>query len=348
MATEPGAADYGDRIAAERRLFNEETSVHDLPRICFYWLDKWILPKLRTLGVQGATEMFEMYLAGHCRRPEPHQRRFVSIGAGNCDLEVDLAQRLRQRGFADFRIECLEMNPAMLARGSANADRAGVAANLEFVEADVNRWRAEHAYDVVFASHSLHHVLNLEGLFEQVRGALGPGGQFVVSDIIGRNGHMRWPEALEIVQEFWVELPPPYRYNRQLSRQEEVYENRDCSAEGFEGIRAQDILPVLLRTFHFELFFAFGNAILPFVDRAFGHNFDAAGQWDREFIDRVHLRDEREMLAGRIQPSIMMAVLGNDATVPTRFLAPFSPDYCVRWPDGQEGRASFSTAHQPG
>ncbi len=66
---------------------------------------------------------------------------------------------------------------------------------------------------------------------------------FVTNDMIGRNGHQRWPEALEIVNQYWHELPEAYRYNKLLSRYEPEYMNWDCSTEGFEGIRAQDILP---------------------------------------------------------------------------------------------------------
>lgn len=342
MASPTDAPDYGDRIAAEHRLFNETTDVHDLPGIYHYWSEKWILPKLRAFGIPDAIGLFENYLTGQCRRPGAHRRQFISIGAGNCDLEIELAGRLRHKGFNNFVIECLELNPAMLARGEETASRAGVGDNLIFVEGDMNRWKTDHLYDAVIASQSLHHVVALEELFERIQKALVPGGQFILSDIIGRNGHMRWPEALEIVHHFWKEMPPSYRYNRPLRRQEDVYDNWDCSAEGFEGIRAQDILPLLLRTFHFEIFIGFGNVILPFVDRAFGHNFDPAGQWDRDFIDRVHLRDESEMLAGRIKPTIAVAVLGTDTAVPTQYLAPFSPAFCVRWPDGPAEEAATS------
>ena len=325
---------YSDRIAAEHRHFNETTRVHDLPGIYHYWSGKYILPKLRAFGIEGAPEMFEACLTRHCERPGADQRRFVSIGAGNCELEVNLARQLLRKGHTNFVIECLELNPAMLERGRALAREAEVDGRLAFVETDMNQWRAERAYDVVLASQSLHHVQNLEGLFAQVRGALPPGGQFAVSDMIGRNGHMRWPEALPIVEQFWRELPPPYRYNQALQRHEEVFDNWDCSTEGFEGIRAQDIMPLLLERFHFEFFVAFGNVIVPFVDRAFGHNFDAARDWDREFIDRVHRRDEQEMLAGRVKPTIMVAILGADSSIATQYLAPFSPSFCVRWPEG--------------
>ena len=73
---------------------------------------------------------------------------------------------------------------------------------------------------------------------------------------------MRWPEALAIVHELWKELPDRYKYNHQLKRLEIEYENWDCSRQGgFEGVRAQEILPLLLKKFHFDLFVGFGNVI---------------------------------------------------------------------------------------
>jgi hypothetical protein len=149
--------------------------------------------------------------------------------------------------------------------------------------------------------------------------------------MIGRNGHMQWPEAMRIVHEYWRELPAPYRWNVQLQRHEEMHENWDCSNEGFEGIRAQDILPLLLERFEFELFIGYGNIIDPFIDRSFGPNFDADAEWDRALIDRIHARDEAEMLAGRIKPTHMMATLRKRPYAGERRHRPgLSPQYCVR------------------
>ena len=54
-------------------------------------------------------------------------------------------------------------------------------------------------------------------------------GRFITSDMIGRNGHQRWPEALAIVQEFWRELPKAYRYNLLCRATRTQYLNWDCS-----------------------------------------------------------------------------------------------------------------------
>jgi hypothetical protein len=122
---------------------------------------------------------------------------------------------------------------------------------------------------------------------------------------------------LEAVRHFWRRLPPSYRYNWQLRRYEESFMDWNCATEAFEGIRAQDILPLLIENFHFEKFAAFGNVIDPFVDRGFGPHFDPTREWDRAFIDELHAFDERGFREGTLTPTHLFAVLSNNATAPT-------------------------------
>ena len=329
-------AGYRARVAAETGIYKDCVDVHELPPVFHYWSNKHLRPKLEAFGFSAPNDMFRQYLLAQAQRRPRGALRFASIGAGNCDLEIALASSLRDQGHADFVIDCLELNPTMLERGRAGAAGQGVAEHIRLVPADFNVWTPAVDYDAVLANQSLHHVVNLEGLFGRIKGCLKPQGAFLISDIIGRNGHQRWPEALAIVHEFWRRLPPSYRFNNSLARYEERYEDWDCSTESFEGIRAQDILPLLVAQFHFRLFVGFGNVIDPFIDRAFGHHFDVTQAWDRAFIDEVHERDEREMAAGRIKPTHMIAVVGNDAGEAPRFHPPLSPSFCIRAPQASE------------
>jgi SAM-dependent methyltransferase len=235
----------------------------------------------------------------------------------------------------------------MLERGRMDASQKGVGNYIGGLQADFNRWEPENEYDAVIACQSLHHVINLEGLFNQIKDALKPNGLFIISDMVGRNGHRRWPEAFRIVQEFWRQLPQPYRFNHALRRHEESYVNWDCSTEAFEGIRSQDILPLLLENFHFQLFLAYGNVIDPFVDRGFGHNFDVNSEWDRNFIERVHERDVQEMLVGRIKPVHMEAVVRKEPCEAMQFEPPFTPEFCVRRPNPQDDGLVAGTVLMP-
>lgn len=324
---------YSGRVASEKARYAECQQVHDLPPIFHYWSDTYIRPKLEPFGFRSPDEIFAKYLTEQYEQRLDRPLRFASVGSGNCNLEIAFAARMVARGYSRFAVDCLELNPAMLKRARAAAARAGVGEQIRLVEVDVNQWTADHEYDAAIANQSLHHILNLEGLFRQIWLCLQPHGCFVISDMIGRNGHLRWPEALDVVHEFWRKMPPSYRFNHSLQRHEELYRNWDCSAESFEGIRSQDILPLLVKTFHFRLFVGFGNVIDPFTDRAFGINFDANAAWDRAFIDQVHRRDEQEMRAGRIKPTHMLAVVDKDSDTATLFHEPFAPAFCVRRTD---------------
>ena len=88
---------------------------------------------------------------------------------------------------------------------------------------------------------NIHHGLSKDGVFASI-------------DMIGRNGHMRWPEALEEIERVWKFIPDQWKYNFQLQAYFDTYVNHDCSTVGFEGVRAQDILGILVDTFCFTGF----------------------------------------------------------------------------------------------
>src|ERR1035437_3412974 len=187
--------DYQKRMAKERGRFESVTQVHDLPPIFHYWSNKYIRPMVEEFGFSQAGEFFAKFLAAAAERVGGSPV-FLSLGAGNWDTEVQTAQMLRKAGLTDFVIECLELNPEMLKRGKELATSSGLGTNLAFIEGDFNRWKADKQYTAIFANQALHHVLELEHLFAEVKRGLHSDGFFVASDIIGRNGHLRWPEAL--------------------------------------------------------------------------------------------------------------------------------------------------------
>jgi len=324
--------EYQVRLASETQTYKDVEDINELPPIFHYWSNRYLRPMLEEFGCSNPDQFFAKYLLESAARSSDDSPCFLSVGAGNCDTEVRVAQLMRSAGLHSFTIECLDMNPHMLKRGQQMAQRENVANHLTFSEGDFNKWTATRRYGGVMANQSLHHVLKLESLFDEIKRSLQEGCYFVASDIIGRNGHQRWPEALAEVQKFWQELPSGYRYNRQLRRQEDVFQDWDCSVEGFEGIRAQDVLPLLLERFKFKLFVGFANVVDIFIDRSFGHNFDGDGSWDRSFVDRLHAFDEKAFAQGSITPTHMMAVMATQSAscVSSRGI---TPERSVRTPD---------------
>ena len=332
MHSRPREISYAGRLAQERRRFDTVSEFDDLPPIYHYWSNTFVRAMLERLGCRSAPTFLAKFLRESALRSGAKRPVFLSIGSGDGNNEVEIAQLLRAGGLEDFRIDCLELNPTLIKRATGDARVAGLSSQLHFLRGDFNKWRPRRRYDGVVANQSLHHVTNLEGLFDAVRDALAPGAFFVANDVIGRNGHQRWPEALHFVERFWRKLPRSHRFHHQFRRYEESFVDWDCSAVGFEGIRAQDVLPLLLERFHFHVFVGYGNAIDPFVDRGFGPSFDAAAAWDRAFVDCVHACDERALLAGYLTPTHMMAVMASEPAEQPYYARGLSPDASVRPP----------------
>lgn len=322
---------YAQRAQAEISYFQGAKAPSPLPEAFHYWTNKYLRPEVAR--VYGATGVVAVY-AQECAQAaaEAGIGRFLSIGSGRGDMEVELAQKLLSSGLKDFHIDCLEIAPQLCKEGQRLARQKAMESHVTFVQADLNTWKpeAEHCYAAVIANEILHHVVELEALFDNLLQALAPAGKLVTRDMIGRNGHRCWPEVRVIVDKLWSMLPPRCTFDQESQQFCETYPDRDCSSEGFEGIRAQDILPLLLERFHFEKFVAFGGIIERFTGRAFGQGLrieEDAG--DRALIDMLWLTNTFLIDSGQIKPTQLVATLRVE-DCPSLCGFGWAPAWCVR------------------
>jgi len=321
---------YATKLQAQIEQYREVANIHDLPDIFHYWSNKHLRPRLNE--VMGADTVSDFYALPFQRAlmSGDGDRRLLSIGAGDCSVEIGVAKRLRDLGVRDFELVCLEVSPHLIERAEVAIRRDSLESYVRPQSTDVNQWRPTEQFTGVMANHSLHHFVELEKVFAAVRESLDDQGVFVTNDMIGRNGHMRWPEVLEFVESIWAFMPDRYKFNRQLNRFEAAFVNWDCSSEGFEGIRAQDILPLLNRSFGFESFLAFGGIVDVFVDRAFGHNFDPSLDGDKAFVDFLQLLNDRLTDASVVKPTTMFAVMRKQTGLTPRVWRNWTPAECER------------------
>lgn len=323
---------YAAKLEAQIEQYRQVENIHDLPDIFHYWSNKHLRPRLNE--VMGADSIADFYALPMKRAIEAKgsAARLLSIGAGDCSVEVSVAKRLLDLGAYGFRLTCLEVSPHLVKRAqqAISDNQLGGLVSVQLV--DINQWEPRETYAAVMANHSLHHFVELERIFAGVHASLEESGAFVTNDMIGRNGHMRWPEVLEFVNGLWSFMPDRFKHNRQLGRFEAEFVNWDCSGEGFEGVRAQDILPLLNRTFGFESFLAFGGIVDVFVDRAFGHNFDPESSSDKAFVDFLQLLNDRLIEGGLVKPTTMFAVMRKGSECQTRAWKGWSPAFCERRP----------------
>jgi hypothetical protein len=180
------------------------------------------------------------------------------------------------------------------------------------VEADLNKIQVDGEFDMIMANHALHHIEGLETLFQYSKDHLNPRGIFATCDMIGRNGHMRWAETAAVISALWPYLSVEQRYHAQLQRMTDKFVDHDCSNEGFEGIRAQDILPLLLNYFKPYKFFGTGGFIDVLIDRGFGHGYDVNSETDVAFIRFISDLNEIMLDAGVVKPTWTMSYFTKD------------------------------------
>ncbi len=332
-------ASYTEKVQRQidqyRNVGQERTvaDIQELPAMFHYWSNRYVLPLIvEILGVGNIFELYSKYFAESLARI-PDNNRLLSVGCGDCSFETGVAQDLINKGVEDFVFECLDISPHLIRKSQERVDSLGLGAHFVIAQGDINHWTPAEIYCGVMAHQSLHHVVELERLLGSIRSALHPDGVFISSDMIGRNGHMRWPEALEIVNAIWAFLPDHLKHNRLLKRFEETYYNHDCSQEGFEGIRSQDILPLLVKSFHFERFLAYGNIPDVFIERCFGHNYSPDDGKERAFVDFLEFLNRLLIDLGHIKPTMMFAVMDMKPQGDTICYKHWTPEYCIRSTD---------------
>lgn len=330
-------SDYDERVRQQIAQYEFVENMHELPPIFHYFSNKVLRPILNeVMEADSMVEFFGKHLmagfqmnfdAGISQDPE-----FVSLGSGDGWLEIQIATYLKINFERPFRLTCLEVSPIQVARANAAISSAGLADRVFAVETDINRWAPDHHYDGIMAHHSLHHFVELEHIFAAAKSAMNGAANFVIADMIGRNGHMRWPETLEIIELLWKHLSPEKRRNHQMRNAPDLFDNWDCSGEGFEGIRAQDILPLLMGMFSFRRVIGVGGISDIFVDRAYGWNYDPHDPADLEFIDFVLETERRLTKLGHIKPTQMLAVIGRDLAGDPRVFDGLTVGKMVRQP----------------
>lgn len=319
---------YQTRLENELKRYKNNINVHDLPSIHHYWSNRYLSIYIKTLGYKSIRDVYFQ----HCRQAiiTKTLARFCSIGAGNCELEVNLVKQLVEAGFSNFTFKCIDVNQNMLERGNTKAKKFGLDKYIQFQVTDLNSWDEKGEYDVILAIQCLHHFVELETIFQKIFDNLENNGYFITHDMIGRNGHQRWAETLKIVRSFWQQLSPKYKFNHRNQQIEDTFINRDFSQHNFEGIRAQDILPLLNQTFNFELFVFWGGIIDPFISRAFGHNYDPNEVQDKAIIDKIQKVNEDLLIKKAIKPTQMIATMRKQKSIRKQFLYGLSPSDCIR------------------
>lgn len=228
----------------------------------------------------------------------------LGLGSGACGNELDGIAPILRRDNCELTLACVDVNETVLAQADKEAAQRGV--HFRSLVQDINRMTlGENQYDVIVAYASLHHFLDLDHVAREVNRALRPDGIFVTVDIPTRNGYLMWDQTLEAVNALWRILPPKYKIDHTGFAEPTFvakYVNIDYSANSFECINSEAILPAFRRHMREVVFVPALSIARRFFDTKFGPNYDLREPLDLAIFQMVMELDRYYLAAGILRP----------------------------------------------
>jgi ubiquinone/menaquinone biosynthesis C-methylase UbiE len=109
----------------------------------------------------------------------PRPRRVLDVGTGTALIALELCARA-----PDARVEAIDLAEHMLARATANVQRAGLGDRVRLARADAKATGlAGGAFDTVMSNSLVHHIPEPAGVFRETWRLLAPGGLLFVRDL---------------------------------------------------------------------------------------------------------------------------------------------------------------------
>ena len=148
---------------------------------------------------------------------------------------------------------------------------------------------------------------------ETVNNSLKNDGEFwSIAEYVGRNGSRLWPDSYKEANDIFISLPEKYRMNHVKQKDKVVLDenlpNLDCSLRTFEGIRAEDIIPVLDKKLVRNTVQQWSTIIWRILGPAYIPNYDMDNDEDRKLVEEIARKDIDFFLSGRLMPVGMNAI----------------------------------------
>lgn len=201
----------------------------------------------------------------------------ASVGCGVGHLERNLAS-----WNAFDQCDGFDIAPGALDIARKLAAEAGIE-NLNYAIQDMNTyiWPENH-YDVVWFSHSLHHIKNLEGLYEQLTRTLKPGGYVFFNEYIGPDRFDFTKRQKEVMSAAFTLIPQRFRRSFNVNYPHAFYQsvsipdpNEVHRLDPSESVRSSEIMPLLHQYFDVVEFNKAGGTLLHFLLSGIAGNFRA-------------------------------------------------------------------------
>ena len=208
--------------------------------------------------------------------------RILSLCSGAAGIE----RRLIADAGCPVEITLFDLNEKLMRTAAAALSPI---AKTSGVVGDINVISAEQfgnlTFDVAMFVSGLHHVVEIEHVLQTVVELLVPNGEFwIIGEAIGRNGNQLWPEALDAANGIFSSLPERFRRNAFTGKVDSTVPETDFGANSFEGIRSEEIEPLLLRYFDPVEIWRRNCFLWRLVNPVYFPNYDLNNEEDRYIV----------------------------------------------------------------
>ena len=208
--------------------------------------------------------------------------RILSLCSGAAGIE----RRILADTGCPVDITLFDLNEKLMREATATLSSV---AEISTILGDVNGISAEQfgnlTFDIAMFVSGLHHVVEIEHVVQTVIELLVRNGEFwIIGEAIGRNGNQLWPEALDAANGVFSLLPERFRLNAFTGNVDSMVPETDFSANSFEGIRSEEIEPLLSRYFDPVEMWRRNCFLWRLVNPAYFHNYDLNNQEDRHLV----------------------------------------------------------------
>jgi 2-polyprenyl-3-methyl-5-hydroxy-6-metoxy-1,4-benzoquinol methylase len=283
---------YEDRIANELQnhsgVFHQHASSEELER-CMPTIPAFNYA-LELYGPYLVSKMPSVAIDPHVLdviRKAQHPVRLLSLGCATGDWEMAIARNYPQK----CNLTLVDLNPELLAEAAAFGRKHDIEVRIE--PRDVNSYNITPGYyDFIVCRSSLHHFMMLERVLNEIRNGLADHGELlVIGESIGRKGLQIYPETEKIANDLFRALPARLRKNYYTGEVDTAIPNIDHSADCFEAVRSEEILPMLLEVFRPVEYVAYDSLVTLFFDFRYGRNYNLEDANDRQIIQRITALD---------------------------------------------------------
>jgi len=244
--------------------WDEHCKLHEEPSVLISWLDSPLVQDrcLKKLRVGDKLVSVTQWVLWVREKWVPSRLNYgLSIACGDGTLERHAISLNICSKFDAYDISSKSIE---IAKGLS--EEKGLGPCINYQAADINNIILDKdKYDIIFAGMAMHHFLNLEHIFAELRKSLKPNGLLVLIEFVGPSQFQWTDKQVSIINELLEILPERLKVDlrsghlkEQCGKPSIEYMNQNDPSE---AIRSSDIIPLVSKMFTVEERIDFGGTI---------------------------------------------------------------------------------------